>query len=50
MEESENGINLQELRNDQDAEEKEQGDKEAKGKLIPFPKMSADGGEKVIDN
>lgn len=50
MEESENGINLQELRNDQDAEEKEQGDKEAKGKLIPFPQMSADGGEKVIDN
>ncbi len=54
IEESDNGsigINLQELPNGQDAEAKEQINKEKKGTLVPFPHMlSTDGGEIVIDN
>ena len=43
MEESDNGIHLQELPNvDQDAEAKEQSDKEQKGTLIPIPQKSTE--------
>lgn len=51
MEESDNGIHLQELPNvDQDAQAKEQSDKELKGTLIPFSRKSTEGREILIDN